>query len=105
MESPIATVELVEITSNGSRIPLRIEIGQPRQDRGGVWACLVSVEGYDCHAKNIYGEGSLQALCLGMRMVRHHLDCALNRGSRIVDPDESEDRDFPLEAYFEASSD
>lgn len=103
MESPIATLELVEVAADGSRIPLRIELGQPRPDGRGAWACLVSVDGYDRHAKDIYGEDSLQALCLAMRMVRLHLDCALERGSRLVHTDE--DTDFPLEAYFEESSD
>ena len=103
MESPIATLELVEVAADGSRIPLRIELGQPRPDGRGAWACLVSVDGYDRHAKDIYGEDSLQALCLAMRMVRLHLDCSLERGSRLVHTDE--DIDFPLEAYFEESSD
>ena len=99
MESPIATLELVEVAADGSRIPMRIELGQPRPDGRGTWACLVSVDGYDRHAKNIYGGDSLQALCLGMQMVRLHLDSALERGSRLVHPDGG--TDFPLEAYFE----
>jgi len=103
MESPIATLELVEVAADGSRTRLRIELGQPHPDGRGAWACLVSVDGYDCHAKDIYGEDSLQALCLGMRMVRLHLECALDRGCRLVHTDE--DTDFPLEAYFEDSSD
>src|SRR5207247_9007237 len=103
MESPIATLELVEVAADGSRIPLRIELGQPRPDGRGAWACLVSVDGYDRHAKDTYGEDSLQALCLAMRMGRLRLYCALERGSRLVHSDQ--DPDSPLEAYFEEESD
>lgn len=101
--APVAVLELVEVTADGSRTPLRIELGQPRLHGRGAWACLVSVDGYDRPAKDIYGEDSLQSLCLGLRMVRLHLECALARGSRLVDPDEG--TDFPMDAYFEELSD
>jgi hypothetical protein len=99
MGSPIATLELIEIVSDGSRIPMRIEIGQPRPHDHGGWACLVSVAGHDHHSRQIFGEDSLQALCLGLRTVRLHLELALVRGSRLLDP--GNETDFPLHAYFE----
>ena len=99
MDSPVAKLELVEVGADGSRIPTRIELGQPHADGRGAWACSVSIDGHDHHTKDIYGEDSLQALCLGLRMVRLHLEIALARGSRLIDPDEG--TDFPLQAYFE----
>jgi hypothetical protein len=95
----IATLELIETLSDGSRIPLRIEIGQPRPHDHGGWACLVSVAGHDHYSRHIFGEDSLQALCLGLRTVRLHLELALARGSRLLDP--GDETDFPLHAYFE----
>ncbi len=80
MGSPVAILELVEVAADGSRTPLRIELGQPRPDGRGAWACLVSLDGDDRHAKEIYGEDSLQSLCLGLRMVRLHLECAIFTG-------------------------
>jgi hypothetical protein len=99
MNSPIATLELVEVTASGSRIPMRVEIGQPHPDDRGGWACSVAVEGYDCYTKDIFGEDSMQALCLGLQMVRLHLELALARDSRLVDP--VEDTEFPFRAYFQ----
>ena len=102
MDSPAAILELVEVAADGSRTPLRIELAQPRPFEGGGWACLISVDGYDRHTKDIYGADSMQALCLGLRFVRLHLELALARGSRLVDEDGSE---FPFHLYFERVSD
>ena len=98
VNAPIASLDLVEITSDGKRLPLRIELGQPRPNVSGWWACEVTVEGYDNHQKDIYGQDAFQALSLGMRMARLHLDSALSRGSRLVDPEDGSD--FPMDAYF-----
>jgi hypothetical protein len=98
MDSPIATLELIEVAADASRIPLRIEIAQPRPDERGGWACSVSVAGYERHSKDMYGVDSLQALCLGLRLVRLHLELALARGSRLVDP--HDDTELALDTYF-----
>jgi len=102
MNSPIATLKIVEIAADGSRMPMRLELGQPRPDGRGAWACQVSVDGYDHLSKDIHGEDSLQALCLALRLVRLHLEFPLERGSRLVYPDEG--GDFSLHACFEKRS-
>jgi len=99
MNSPIATLQVVELAADGSRIPTRFELGQPRPDGRGAWACHVSVDGYDRFSKDIYGEDSLQALCIALRLLRLHLELPLERGSRLVYPDGG--GEFPLCAYFE----
>jgi hypothetical protein len=98
MDKTVASLELVEVAADGSRRPLRVEIGIPQPDGRGAWACPVSVEGFDRFTKDIYGEDSLQALCLGLRLISVHLQCALDRGSRLLEPEEG--TEFPLEAYF-----
>lgn len=101
MDSPIATLQVVEVAADGSRIPMRLELGQPRPDGRGAWACQVSVDGYDQRSKDMHGEDSLQALCLALRLFRLHLELPLKRGSRLVYPDEG--GEFQLHAYFERS--
>ncbi|HWQ93673.1 MAG TPA: hypothetical protein VN673_18570, partial [Clostridia bacterium] len=39
--NPIATLELMEIRPNGERRPIRAEVGAPRHDERGSWACPV----------------------------------------------------------------
>lgn len=94
----IATLDLAEIAATGRRTSIRVEIGRPHPDPRGGWACPVLVDGLDGKVRDIFGEDSLQALCLGLRIVRVHLACVLERGSRLVDA--RDDSDFPLEVYF-----
>jgi phage/plasmid primase-like uncharacterized protein len=96
--APIATLDLVEITADGSRNPLHIEIRAPQPDGRGTWRCTVSAGGDGRGSFDIYGEDSLQALCLGLRMVHSQLAASLARGGRLVCTDA--DDDFPLNAYF-----
>jgi hypothetical protein len=98
MDSSVAILKLVEVATDGSRSPLSIELGQPHPHQSGGWATHVAVDGNDRHSQNIYGDDSMQALCLGLRFVRLHLELALGRGSRLVDDEGS---DFPFHAYFE----
>ena len=99
MNSPAAKLDLVEVAPNGSRIPMRVELGQPRPDGRGARACPVMVDGFDRLSKDIYGEDSLQALCLALRIVRLHLELPLERGSRLVYSDGS--GNFSMHTYFE----
>ena len=100
MESPVAILELVKVAASGIRTPIRVEVGQPYPDpdgRGG-WICPVLVRGVDKKGIDIYGAGSLQALCLGLRYVRTRLESELERGSRLVYLEE--DSDFQLGICF-----
>ena len=98
MDAPVASLKLVEISLGGTRTPINVEVGCPRPDGRGAWACAVRVDGLDSKARDIYGEDSLQALCLGLRLVRSHLEGVLERGSRLVGSDD--DSEFLLAAYF-----
>jgi hypothetical protein len=92
------TLELVVVAADGSHTPLHIELGRPRPDGRGFWSCRVSFDGNDRYTKNVHGADSLQAHCLALRMVRLHLELALARGVRLVDPGEG--TDFLMDAYF-----
>lgn len=102
MDDSVANVELVELTAEGVRLPIRIEIGKPCPDGRGAWDCPVLVGGIDGKLRHAYGEDSLQALCLGLRLVHRLLECGLKQGSRLIDP--LEGTDFRLDAYFGVSS-
>jgi hypothetical protein len=85
------------------RTPVHVEVGRPHADGRGAWACPILVDGPDSKPRDIYGEDSLQALCLGLRLVRTHLEGVLERGSRLVHSEDGSE--FPLDAYFEGFSD
>ena len=103
MDAPVASLKLVEVAPSGRRTPINVEVGRPHPDSRGAWACPVLVDGLDSKPRDIYGEDSLQALCLGLRLVRTHLEGVLERGSRLVYSDEG--TEFPIDAYFEDLSD
>jgi hypothetical protein len=97
MHTPIAFLKVVELAPSGTRTPIQVEVGCPRPDGRGAWAC--TVEGIGSRPTEIHGEDSLQALCLGLRLVRTHLEAAIERGSTLLDADDGSE--FPFRAYFE----
>jgi hypothetical protein len=94
----IASLDLVEVSSSGKREPMRVEIGRPRYDERGSWACPIFVPAIDTKVREIHGEDSMQALCLALRFVHSMLQIVVKRGGRLLDPQEG--TDFPLDAYF-----
>lgn len=103
MSSPIAKLELIEVTAKGERLPLSVSIDAPRPGERAPWSCAVSVDGFERSTRDIHGEDAMQALLLGLRLVRTYLVMAIERGSRLVSPDS--DIDFPFHAYFERLAD
>jgi hypothetical protein len=95
---PVATLELIELASNGERKPVRVEIGRPHVDERGSWACPVVVTWVGDEIREIHGEDSMQALCLGVQFVRSMLQSAVERGSRLLHAEG--DTDFHPEVYF-----
>lgn len=103
MGAPVASLKLIEIAASGRRTPIHVEVSCPRPDGRGAWACAIRVDGLDSTARDIYGEDSLQALCLGLQLVRTHLVGVLQRGGRLVYADDGSE--FARTAYFEDLSD
>ena len=95
---PVATLELIEVSPDGERKPVRVQIGQPHFDERGSWACPVVVTSISNKVREIQGEDSMQALCLGMQFVRSMLQSILERGSRLQHADA--EADFHPEIYF-----
>lgn len=96
MDTPIASLHLTELTPSGEHKPIHIQVWCP-YDADGAWACSVFMDGLDSKPRTIYGEDSLQALCLALRMIRSELEGVLERGGRLIDSEASE---FPIQAYF-----
>ncbi|MFN0196874.1 MAG: DUF4926 domain-containing protein [Planctomycetaceae bacterium] len=102
MKTPIASLKLVEVATGGTRIPISVEIGCPYFNDRGVWTCCVHVDGLDSKPRDTYGEDSLQALLLALRLVHAHLEGVMVRGGRLVHADDGSE--FPLDAYFTEKS-
>ena len=98
---PIATLHLIQVDPNGDRTPIRVEIGKPRYDERGSWACPVLITSINEKVREIHGEDSMQAICLAVRFVGSMLGSVLGRGCRLLCTGEgADDGDFPLNAYF-----
>jgi hypothetical protein len=98
---PVATLELIQVSPDGERKPVRVQIGQPQFDERGSWACPVIITSVSDKVREIHGDDSMQALCLGIQFVRSMLQSALDGGSRLLHADE--DTDFHPEVYFGAN--
>lgn len=100
----IANLELIRLSLSGERKPVRVEIGKPHYDERGSWACPVLITTIDEKVREIHGEDSMQALCLGIQFAHNMLQSMLERGHRLLEPgddvQDKEDVDFPLNAYF-----
>jgi hypothetical protein len=99
---PIAELKLSGVRADGSVVPIIVSVGQPYpQERH--WRCPITLVGIDDHLADIAGENSLQALCLGLRLLGLRLADFLAKGGRLFveggGPDDPE-TELPLAAYF-----
>jgi hypothetical protein len=99
IRSPIAVFEAVKVSKDGQRVPLHFEIGRPDLTQGndGLWCCPILLRGVDAQVRRVYGDDSLQALCLAIRTVFSQLRVIEELGHRIVAEDGD---DVPLDAYW-----
>jgi hypothetical protein len=99
IRSPIAVFEAVKVSKDGKRVPLHFEIGTPDllQGNDGLWNCPILLRGMDAQVRQVYGDDSLQALCLAIRAVFSQLRVIEELGHRIVAEDGD---DVPLDAYW-----
>jgi hypothetical protein len=99
---PVAELRLSGVRADGRVLPIIASVGQPYQAERH-WRCPVRLTGIDDHLPDIAGEDSLQALCLGLRLLGSRLSDFIAQGGRLFveggGPDDPE-TELVLEAYF-----
>lgn len=88
----VAEHELSALFPDGRTATVRVRVGRPRLRPTGEWACPVEVVGLPGWQGplDIFGEGSLQSLSLGLGVLRSELLRAATEGTVFRFPD-SED--------------
>jgi len=82
----VACEELVWIKADGSETEVVARVGAPYPDGDGAFFCPVELSGVDGRYPDIGGSGSLQSLCLAVRLLSTRLGHLLEDGERIVRP-------------------
>lgn len=99
MKKVIANTKVVCVTGKGERLPVTVSIGQPYQGEDGLWVCPLSLEGLYQRLSPMKSDDSLHALCLSIFLARNLLMEFIDEGGRVLIA-ESQDEDFPMDAYF-----
>jgi hypothetical protein len=92
----VAKLEVIGVRPDGERIELRAEIGRPREERDGRWACAIAVAPLKERVGDVRGTDSFHAVWLACVLVLKLLDNLKAEGWRLENADGSE---FPLEDY------
>jgi len=91
----VAKLEVVGVRPEGERIELRAEIGRPREERDGRWACEIAIAPLKA-IDDVRGADSFHAVWLSCALVLKLLENLKAEGWRLENDDGS---DFPLESY------
>lgn len=90
--------DLIWIRKDGTEAPITIRLARPYQRATGEWACPIELQGIEHPMqRDVFGESSLQALCLALSLARARLAHLIGRGERIVF---ANDRGNPISAAF-----
>jgi hypothetical protein len=92
----VAKLEVVGVRPEGERIALKVEIGRPREERDGRWACSIAVAPLKTKLDDVLGADSFHAVWLACVLVLKLLGNLKDEGWRLENADGSE---FPLEDY------
>jgi uncharacterized protein DUF6968 len=93
-------IEIICVRPNGERLPVTVAVGHPYPTIEGDWACPVAMTGLHGRLTDVHGTDSLQALCLGIKLVGNLLASFVAEGGRILDPKTGEG--VELDTYFNA---
>ena len=63
-------------------------VGRPYDTGEGSWACPVETEGLHGRSSDIHGEDALQSLCLAISSLRFILESFVDKGGKILDPED-----------------
>ena len=96
MKNLIAKVEVVGVRESGERVELRLQIGRPREERDGRWACSIEIEPLETPPGDVRGTDSFHAVWLACALVLKLLENLRADGWVLQNKDGSE---FPLDAY------
>ena len=95
MKNLVAKLEVVGVRPDGERIELKAEIGRPREERDGRWACSIAIAPLQS-LDDVRGTDSFHAVWLACALVLKLLGNLKDEGWRLENEDGSE---FPLEDY------
>ena len=96
MKNLVAKLEVTGVRPEGERIELRAEIGRPREERDGRWACAITIAPLKAKIDDVRGADSFHAVWLACALVLKLLGNLKAEGWRLENEDGSE---FPLDAY------
>jgi hypothetical protein len=92
----VAKLEVIGVRPDGARLPLRVEIGRPAEQRDGRWGCAIAVAPLNAELDDVLGADSFHAVWLACGLALKLLENLKADGWRLENRDGSE---FPLEAY------
>jgi hypothetical protein len=92
----VAKLEVIGVRPTGERLPLRAEIGRPRAERDGRWACAITIAPLKDKLDDVRGTDSFHAVWLACVLVLKLLGNLRAEGWRLENSDGSP---FPLEDY------
>lgn len=96
MKNLVAKLEVIGVRPDGERLELRAQIGRPREERDGRWACAIEIAPLKGKIDDVRGADSFHAVWLACALVLKLLDNLRQEGWRLESADGSE---FPLESY------
>ena len=96
MKNLVAKLEVIGVRATGERVELRLEIGRPREERDGRWACSIAIAPLESQPDDVRGTDSFHAVWLACALVLKLLENLKADGWSLQNKDGSE---FPLDAY------
>ena len=96
MKNLVAKLEVIGVRPDGERLELRVEIGRPREERDGHWACSMEVAPLKAKLDDVRGADSFHAVWLACSLALKLLENLKAEGWTLENRDGSA---FPLEAY------
>lgn len=80
---PVATLMLRYEEPRREPRRILIAIGTPYRTEDGDWVCPVAIDGLAARLADIRGTNALQALCLGISVIRMRLEDVLHKGGLL----------------------
>jgi hypothetical protein len=92
----VAKLEVKALGPGGEVLALTAQIGRPREERDGRWACAIAIAPLKTQLEDVRGTDSFHAVWLACVLVLKLLGNLKDEGWRLENADGSE---FPLEDY------